>query len=142
MSATQAFFPISVIARVSSVSEAGFCAWRDRPSDTALLQRVRTVHSSSRQTYGAPRVQADRRIRGELHGRKRIALRVRQAVLAGASHRPGGSATTQRDRDARPAPDLVDRTFTASGPDQLWVADLTSVPTAAGFRYLAVVLDA
>ena len=60
----------------------------------------------------------------------------------GASHRRGGPVTTQRDKDARPAPDLVDRNFTASGPDQLWVADITYVPTAAGFLYLAVVLDA
>jgi putative transposase len=50
--------------------------------------------------------------------------------------------TTRRDHDARPAPDLVDRNFTASGPNQLWVADITYVPTAAGFLYLAIVLDA
>ena len=48
----------------------------------------------------------------------------------------------RRDREARPAPDLVDRKFTASGPNQLWVADITYVPTASGFLYLAVVLDA
>jgi putative transposase len=50
--------------------------------------------------------------------------------------------TTRRDKDARPAPDLVDRKFTAEGPNQLWVADITFVPTAVGFLYLAVVLDA
>ena len=50
--------------------------------------------------------------------------------------------TTRRDTDARPAPDLVDRNFTASGPDQLWVADITCVPTAAGVQNLAVGLDA
>ncbi len=50
--------------------------------------------------------------------------------------------TTRRDKDARPTPDLVDRNFTVSVPNQLWVADITSVPTAAGFLYLAVVLDA
>ena len=42
----------------------------------------------------------------------------------------------------QPAPDLVDRNFTADRPNQLWVADITFVPTAAGFLYLAVVLDA
>ncbi|MQA91957.1 MAG: IS3 family transposase [Gemmatimonas sp.] len=50
--------------------------------------------------------------------------------------------TTRRDRHARPAPDLVERDFTAEGPDQLWVADITYIPTGAGFLYLAVVLDA
>ena len=67
---------------------------------------------------------------------------MRQARLVGASHRHGGPTTTRRDKDARPAPDLVNRDFTASGPDQLWVADITCVPTAAGFPYLAVVLGA
>ena len=148
MSANQASFPISAMARVLGVSRAGFYAWRDRPpsshavADAALLQRVRTAHASSRQTYGAPRVHADLRRRGEQHGRKRIARLMRQAGLAGASHRHGGPTTTRRDRDARPAPDLVDRNFTASGPDQLWLADIAYVPTAAGFLYLAVVLDA
>ncbi len=148
MSTNQANFPIATMARVLGVSKAGFYAWRDRPpsahaqADEALLARVRTVHASSRQTYGAPRVHADLRQRGERHGRKRIARLMRGVGLAGASHRHGGPTTTQRDRDARPAPDLVDRNFTASGPNQLWVADITYVPTAAGFLYLAIVLDA
>ena len=65
-----------------------------------------------------------------------------EAGLVGASHRHGGPTTPRRDEDARPAPDWVDRNFTALGPDQLWVADITYVPTAAGFLYLAVMLDA
>ena len=67
---------------------------------------------------------------------------MRDAGLVGASHRRGGPTTTRRDKEARPAPDLLDRNFTASGPNQLWVADITYVPTAVGFLYLAVVLDA
>ena len=148
MSANQACFPIATMARVLGVSKAGYHAWLRRPpsahavTDEALLKRVRTVHATSRQTYGAPRVHADLRAQGERHGRKRIARLMRQAGLVGASHRHGGPTTTRRDKDARPAPDLVDRNFTASGPNQLWVADITYVPTAAGFLYLAVVLDA
>src|SRR6476646_3260770 len=67
---------------------------------------------------------------------------MRAAGLARACHRQGGPTTTRRDREARPAPDLVDRNFTAEAPNQLWVADITYVPTLAGFLYLAVVLDA
>ncbi len=67
---------------------------------------------------------------------------MRQAGLVGASHRHGGPTTNRRDHDARPAPDLVDRNSTACGPNQLWVADITYVPTAAGFLYLAIVLEA
>lgn len=148
MSANQACFPIATMARVLGVSKAGYYAWLRRPpsgramADAALLKRVRTVHTSSRHTYGAPRVHAALQWEGEKRGRKRIARLMREAGLVGASHRHGGPVTTRRDRDARPAPDLVDRDFTASGPDQLWVADITYVPTMAGFLYLAVVLDA
>jgi len=66
---------------------------------------------------------------------------MRAAGLEGISRRRRGR-TTRRDRDARPAPDLVERNFSAGGPDELWVADITYVPTWAGFLYLAVVLDA
>jgi len=148
MSANQACFPVAAMARVLGVSKAGFYAWlRHSPSahavaDAALLKRIRTIHASSRQTYGAPRVHAELRARGEKHGRKRIARLMRDGGLVGASHRRGGPVTTQRDKEARPAPDLVDRDFTATGPNQLWVADITYVPTMAGFLYLAVVLDA
>ena len=67
---------------------------------------------------------------------------MREGGLVGASHRRGDPVTTQRDKEARPAPGLVDRNFTVTGPNQPWVADITSVPTMAGFLYLAVVLDA
>ena len=148
MSAHQAFFPVTVMARVLGVSESGFHAWRHRqPSahaiaDAALLKRIRTIHASSRETCGAPRVHAELRAGGEKHGRKRIARLMRAGGLVGASRRGGTVVTTRRDREARPAPDLVDRQFTATRPNQLWVADITFVPTASGFLYLAVVLDA
>jgi putative transposase len=67
---------------------------------------------------------------------------MREAGLVGASRRRDGPITTRRDKEARPAPDLVDRRFVAPGPNRLWVADITFIPTAAGFLYLAVVLDA
>ena len=148
MSAHQAVFPVAVMARVLGVSEAGFHAWRSRPAsahavaDAALLKRIRMIHAGSRETYGAPRVHAELRAGGEKHGRKRIARLMRAAGLIGASRRRGTIVTTRRDKEARPAPDLVDRDFTAFRPNQLWVADITFVPTASGFLYLAVVLDA
>jgi putative transposase len=148
MSTNQASFPIAAMARVLGVSTAGYYAWRDRPpsahrqADTALLTRVRTIHATSRHLYGAPRVHAQLRTDGARHGRKRIARLMRGAGLVGACHRGSGPTTTRRDLDARPAPDLVDRKFTATAPNELWVADITFVPTAAGFLYLAVVLDA
>ena len=147
MSANQAFFAVATMARVLGVSTAGYYAWRSRrPSaraiaDDALVRRVRTIHAVSRGTYGAPRVHAELRAEGRAVGKKRIARLMRAAGIAGVSRRRG-IITTRRDRDARPAPDLVDRNFTADRPNQLWVADITYIPTAAGFLYLAVVLDA
>jgi len=147
MSANQAHFPITTMARVLGVSTAGYYAWRSRPpsarciADDALLKRVRTIHAGSRGTYGAPRVHAELRDEGRAVGKKRIARLMRTAGIVGISRRRG-IVTTRRDHNARPAPDLVDRNFTADRLDQLWVADITYVPTAMGFLYLAVVLDA
>ena len=92
-------------------------------------------------TYGVPRVHAELEAEGVRVGRKRVARLMRGAGLAGVSRRKG-ARTTQRRQEARPAPDLVDRNFTAEAPDRLWVADITYVPTWAGFLYLAVALDA
>ena len=148
MSTNQASFPVAGMARVLGVSTAGYYAWRERPpsahaqADSELLTRVRTIHTTSRHLYGAPRVHAQLRADGRRHGRKRIARLMRAAGLVGACHRGSGPTTTRHDQDARPAPDLVDRKFTAERPNQLRVADITFVPTAAGFLYLAVVLDA
>ena len=157
MNANQAAFPITVMARTLGVSKAGYYVWAGRQSsarrlaDAALLKRIRTVHLGSRQTYGEPRVHADLREQGERHSRKHgshrtcamgpgIARLMGEAGLVGASHRRGGPVTRRRDREVRPAPDLVDRNFAAAAPNRLWVADITDVPTAAGFLYLAVVL--
>jgi putative transposase len=74
-------------------------------------------------------------------GRDRVARLMRKARLRGISRRRFVT-TTQRDAAARPAPDLVKRCFVAQAADQLWVADITYVPTWAGFVYLAIVLDA
>lgn len=141
MSVNQAHFPIALMARVLGVSKAGYHAWLRRPPsthtvvDAALLKRIRAVHASSRETYGAPRVHAALRAGGERHSRKRVerlslsrsvceaavggADRGREAGLIGASHRRGGPVTTRRDGEARPAPDLVDRDFGATCPNQL-----------------------
>jgi putative transposase len=146
MSAHQAEFPIRIMARVLRVSASGFYAWRSRPAsaravrDADLTRRIRTIHAGSRQTYGAPRVHAELKAEGSAIGRKRVARLMRAAALAGASRRRR-MITTRRAPEEQPAHDLVRRNFTAEGPNQLWVADVTYVPTMAGFLFLAVVLD-
>ena len=129
------------------VSPSGYWAWRKRgPSartqaDGHLTERIRTIHQASRGTYGVPRIQAELASTGTCCGRKRVARLMRQAGLAGC-HRRRPFQTTRRDPQDELAPDLVQRTFTASGPNQLWIADITYVPTRLeGFLYLAVIVD-
>ena len=135
------------MCRVLEVSTSGYYAWRKRSlssreqEDRVLTRRITEIHKRSRRTYGAPRVTAELRAQGDFVGKKRVARLMRAAGLAGVSRRRR-SQTTRRDRNGRVAPDLVDRDFTADGGDQLWVADITYIPTWAGFLYLAVVLDA
>jgi putative transposase len=135
------------MCRVLDVSTSGYYAWRKRaPSrrardDAALTEHIREIHQWSRGTYGVPRIYSELTERGIQVGRKRIARLMQAAGLQGVSRRKF-VRTTQRDRSARPAPDLVNRDFTAPGPDRLWVADITYIPTWANFLFLAVVLDA
>jgi putative transposase len=138
---------VATLCRVLGVSASGYYAWQFRPpsaraqADAALLEQIRAIHEHSRGTYGAPRIQAELAARGIHVGRKRVARLLQVAGLAGVSRRPFVT-TTRRDPAARPAPDLVQRRFAVEGPNQLWVADITYIPTWAGFLYLAVVLEA
>ena len=120
-------------------------AWRRRPSarvqaDADLTIRMRAVHADSRGTYGAPRIHAELSAAGAAVSRKRVARVMRSAGIAGVSRRRG-PRTTRRALRVRPAPDRVDRRFEAAAPNRLWVADITCIPTRAGFLYLAVVVD-
>ena len=88
-----------------------------------------------------PRVHAELHAQGVRVGHKRVARLMRAAGLAGVSRRKH-TVTTLRGRETHGIPDLVTRNFSAGGPNELWVADITYIPTWAGFLYLAVVLDA
>ena len=140
-------FPVTTMCRVLGVSPSGYWAWSNRPlsgrarSDAELTTTIRGIHQGSRGTYGVPRVHAELRYTGTRCSRKRVARLMRAAGLEGV-HRRRAVRTTVRDRDAAAAPDLVNRTFSAAAPDRLWVADITYVPTWAGFLYVAVVVDA
>src|SRR3974390_261546 len=105
-----------------------------------LVAEIRAAHEASRGTYGAPRIHVDLPAKGIRVGRKRVTRLMSAAGLVGASRRKF-VRTTVKGSD-RQAPDLVDRNFAAERPNLLWVADITYVPTWAGFLYVAVVLDA
>jgi len=138
--------PVATMCRVLDVAKAGFYAWLHRPPserarrDAELTGKITGIHADSRGTYGSPRVHAELAEQGEHVGKKRIARLMRLAGVVGV-HRRTGTRTTRQDKAAPPAPDLLNRDFTANGPNERWIADITYVPTWAGFLYLAVVLD-
>lgn len=147
MRAHQAEFRVRTMARVLGVSPSGFYAWlRRQPSrrareDRRLSEAVREAHAASRGVYGAPRVRAELRASGFSVSRKRVARLMREQGLTGVTRRRK-FRTTIRNAERRPAPDLVNREFSASAPNQLWVSDITEVPTATRPLYLAATVDA
>jgi putative transposase len=136
--------PVEVACRVLDVSTSGFYAFKSRPPSQRAIRHawltdlIVEVHQRSPSTYGALRVHAELRLgRGILVGHNAVALLMRRAGLAGATGRP-------KWRHAKPdhiAADLVDRNFARSGPNELWVTDITEHPTREGKLYCAVVLD-
>jgi putative transposase len=144
--AHQAVWPVSTQCRVLGVSTSGYYAWLKRPNsqraqaDEAIGDATEVYFEASRCTYGRPRLHVDLKDAGFDVSAKRLARIMRKRNIHGASRRKGFT-TTVRDRDARPAPDLVERKFAADAPDKLWVADITYVPTLAGFLFVAIVLD-
>ena len=147
MKANQATYPVRVMGRLLGVSASGFYAWAGRPpsaravEDIGLTALIHAIHRRSDGAYGAPSIHAE--LADDHHrrvGKKRVARLMRAARLQGL--RPRRFVTTTiGDPTADRALDQVDREFTAAGPDRLWVADITYVPTWAGFLYLAIVLD-
>jgi len=137
---------VSIMCRVLQVSVSGFHAWLKRPaskratSDLALIARIRAIHDMSDGTYGAPRVRAELAdVDGLKIGVRHVARLMRKARIVGVSRRRFCVTTTS---DGTPASqDLVKREFKADAPNKLWVADITYVPTWAGFLFLAVVID-
>jgi putative transposase len=145
--ANQATHPVRVMCRLLKVSASGFYAWDERPLsararvDIGLTVRIHAIHRRSRGSYGAPNIHMELADDHNIFvGKKRVARLMRAAGLQGVMPK-GFVRTTVSDAANAVSIDLVDRQFKASGPDQLWVADITYVPTWAGFLYLSVVLD-
>lgn len=141
---------VTASCRAMKVTTSGFYEWRARqhdPSprrreDTALTATILEIHRQSRGTYGSPRVHAELRLgEGIRVGRKRVERLMRQAGITGI-YRRRKQGCTRRDPAAIPSDDLVNRRFTVTAPDRLWVSDITEHPTGTGKVYLGVVLDA
>jgi putative transposase len=143
-------FGVEPILRVLEIPTSTFYGWvaqqRDpsprRRQDAWLLHKIRAVHRRSGSTYGAPRVHAQLRRDGVRTSRKRVERLMATHGLQGAFLRKRWRCSTRQDPTAIPAPDLVNRDFTAPAPNRLWVADLSRIPTGEGPLWLASVRDA
>jgi len=144
--AEKASYPVTALCRMLGVSKSGYYAWRSRPPserkrrDALLTEKIRQIHSRSRETYGYPRVHAQLRSLGVKCGRRRVARLMRAEGLWGRV-RGKKRRTTRGDPRAAPAPDLLRGDFVAAQPNRVWLADITYIPTREGFLYLAFILD-
>lgn len=138
-------FSIQVMCRILGVARAGYYAWLDHPisdrgeEDARLLQLIRTSFTASHGIYGAPRVFQDLRERGETCSKHRVARLMRESGLR-ALH----GYRTRNIPAPKPhvlIPNLLQRQFTVSRPNEAWVTDITYIRTWQGWLYLAVVID-
>lgn len=132
---------------VLGLSASGYYAWRARPesrraaANRALLDDIRLIHAESSGTYGSPRVYAVLCGHGRKIGRSRIERLMRCAGLRGLAALPRRTRTTDSRHGYPIAPNRLGRNFTTQAPNQIWLADLTYIPTGEGWLYLASVLD-
>jgi transposase InsO family protein len=140
-------WPVRVICDVLSVSPSGFYAWRSRPesprkiANRVLLANIRRVHAQHRERYGAPRIHAELRAEGHAVNRKRVARLMRQNGIRARVPRRYRVCTTDSKHSLPVAENLLNQNFVADRPDRVWLADITYIPTAEGWLYLAVLLD-
>lgn len=140
-------FVVSRMCAVLGVSSSGYYDWLGRPlsqreqANEALLGAIRHEHEASRETYGSPRIHAALRQQGWQVGRKRVARLMQLNGIVGKTQRRKRPRTTQRDAAALAAPNLLAQDFTANRPNEVWLADITYIDTAADWLYLALVMD-
>jgi putative transposase len=145
--AEKAHYPVRTLCAVLGVSASGYYAWHGRPlitpqvrANRALRTRIRVIHAESRGRYGSPRIHRALRAAGECVGRNRVIRVMRAEQLRGRPTRRF-RVTTEADPTARPAPNRLNQVFAAPAPNRVWTADITALPTAEGWLYLAVLLD-
>ena len=140
-------FAVTVMCRVLAVSRSGYYAWLKRPTslremaNQALRQQIKHIHQHSRQTYGSPRIQAELRVQGLKCGQNRVARLRREQKLWAKQKRKFKVTTTDSAHNYPVAPNLLNQNFTATQANEKWLTDITYIPTAEGWLYLAAVLD-
>jgi transposase InsO family protein len=139
-------FAVRRMCEVLGVSASGYYGWRNRPlsararENQKLTVEIAEVHEASRKTYGSPRIYEELIARGRQMSKNRVARLMRAGKIA-AKRKKQRKITTDSRHDYPIAPNLLNRNFTAECPNQKWVCDITYIPTAEGWLYLAAVMD-
>jgi putative transposase len=149
VSAERANHAVATLCRVVGGSVSGFYAWlRAIPAvqsraeaEAELRGRIGRIFAARRRVYGSPRVHAELRREGLRHSRRHVERVMREMGLSARRGRRRTPRTTDSRHELPVAPNLVARNFTAERPDQVWLADISYIPTNEGFLYLAAVKD-
>ena len=134
------------MCKLLEVSRSGFYAWVGREesgrsrADRELLEKIREIHQESRRIYGAPRIHRELRAQGIRCGQKRVARLMREAGIRGKVRRKFRT-TTDSNHSQPVAPNLLAELGEVDRPNQVWVADITYIPTQEGWLYLASIMD-
>ena len=147
VSAARASHAVTTLCRVVGVSVSGFYAWRQAipttqrraAAETDLRAHIGRIFTARRRVYGSPRIHAELRREGRRHSRRRIARLMRVMGLSARRSRRPVPRTTDSRHDYPIAPNRLERHFTADRPDQIWLADISYIPTNEGWLYLGPV---
>jgi putative transposase len=140
-------YPVALMCDVLGVSPAGYYAWRSRPesrrsaADRALVDDIKRVHRDTSGRYGSPRIHVELKAQGRGASRGRIERLMRRHGIRAIMARPRRVRTTDSRHDLPIAPNLLDRSFSTTAPNQVWLADITYIETDQGWLYLAAVMD-
>jgi putative transposase len=143
----QARFPVEVLCGVLQVSRSGYYAWSQRPPSpgelrrTQLVEEIRQAHGKSRDTYGSPRVFKALKAQGVPCCENTVAKLMRAHGVRSKARRPFVVQTTDSRHNLPVAGNVLNREFYPDHRNEVWTADITYIPTAQGWLYLAVVLD-
>ncbi len=139
-------WPVRLLCQALGVSTASYYAWRDRPASArqqqqdALLVQIRALHAEFKARYGSPRIHAELAARGQDCCVNTVAKLMRDHDLHAKTARKF-RCTTDSNHDLPVAENLLDRQFDPAAPNEVWVADITYIPTREGWLYLAAVED-
>jgi transposase InsO family protein len=139
-------YPVNMMCRILEVTRAGFYAWLKRPVSVRaarrqeLAEKIVAIHDAY-QNYGSPRVHRQLLEEGERVSENTVADIMKERQIRSQMHKRFRILTTDSQHDHPIAENLLERDFTARTPDQVWLADITYVPTDEGWLYVAAVMD-